>query len=108
MLKRLCEDGHFAEMHDAYRFGAALALARGVIPEEGPSDRRTVFSVGTVDPPPYDLAAAVRLLVDTGETPVYRWVERCAEWGVVELSRLAESGEIDFDSLLQSVRPAGK
>ncbi|MBN3815617.1 hypothetical protein G3N57_02915 [Paraburkholderia sp. Se-20369] len=99
LLKRLKEDGHFAEMADAYRFGIALALAHGVVPPEPPAPRTTIFSVATIDPD-REIGNAVRMLADTQDLPVYRWVERLAEWGVNELARRSESGDIDVGSIL--------
>ncbi|MBU6522436.1 hypothetical protein LA354_07320 [Ralstonia pickettii] len=99
LLKRLKDDGHFAEMADAYRFGIALALAHGVVPPEPPSPRTTIFSVATIDPE-REIGNAVRMLADTQDMPIYRWIERLAEWGVNELARRAEGGEIDFGALL--------
>lgn len=106
-LKRLKEDGHFAEMADAYRFGVALALAHGVIPDEVPTPRTTIFSVATVDPD-REISNAIRALMDTEDTPVYRWAERLAEWGVAELARQAESGEIDVGAILQEAGQSDK
>lgn len=102
VLKRLKEDGHFAEMADAYRFSIALALAHGVVPDEPPPPRTTIFSVATVDPD-REIGNAVRALMDTRDIPVYRWVERLAEWGVTELARRAEGGDIDFGAILEEV-----
>lgn len=99
LLKRLKEDGHFAEMADAYRFGIALALAHGVIPGEPLAPRTTIFSVATIDPD-REIATAIQALMDTEDLPIYRWAERLAEWGVVELSRRAEAGDIDVASLV--------
>lgn len=99
-LKRLKEDGHFAEMADAYRFGIALALAHGVVPDEPSPPRTTIFSVATVDPD-REIGNAIRALMDTQDIAVYRWVERLAEWGVTELARRAEGGDIDFGGILE-------
>lgn len=99
VLKRLKEDGYFAEMADAYRFGIALALAHGVIPGEPPTPRTTIFSVATIDPD-REISTAIQALMDTEDLPTYKWAERLAEWGVIELSRRAEVGEIDLTSLV--------
>jgi hypothetical protein len=98
-LVRLKEDGHFLEMVDAYKCGIALALAHGVLPGEVPLPRRTVFSVATVDPD-RELATAIKAIMEVADTPVYRMAERLAEWGVEELARQSEGGEIDFGALL--------
>lgn len=101
LLKRLKDDGHFSEMADAYRFGVALALAYGVLPDEPIPPKTTIFSVATIDPD-REIALAVRTILgdEIDGTPVYRMVERLAEWGVRELSRKADEGEIDFAGLL--------
>lgn len=100
VLKRLKEDGHFGEMADAYRFGIALALAHGVIPDEPPPPRTTIFSVATIDPD-REIGNAIRSLMDTQSMAIYRWAERLAEWGVTELARRAERGDIDFGAILE-------
>lgn len=105
LLKRLAEDkrnGHFAEMADAYRLGIGLALANAVIPDEVPTPRTTIFNVGTLDPDK-QIYNAIRLLSDTGETSVYRWAERLAEWGVRELATRAEAGTLDIGELLGEI-----
>lgn len=110
MLRRLAEDkinGNFAEMADAYRFGIALALAHGVVPDEISGQRTTIFNVGTVDPDK-QIYTTIQALVNTGDTPVYRWAERLAEWGVREMSSMNDRGDLDIGSLLakaQEERP---
>jgi hypothetical protein len=102
MLKRLAEDkqnGNFAEMADAYRFGIALALAHGVMPEEILGQRTTIFNVGTLDPDK-QIYTTIRSLLKTGDTPVYRWAERLAEWGVREMSTMSDKGELDLGAIL--------
>lgn len=106
LLKRLKEDEHFAEMADAYRFGIALALAHGVVPNEPPPPRTTIFSVGTIDPE-REIAEAISTLHDTGSIPVYKWAERLAEWGVTELWHRASSGDLDLGAILQEVTDLG-
>jgi hypothetical protein len=102
MLKRLAEDkqnGNFGEMADAYRFGIALALAHGVIPEEIAGQRTTIFNVGTLDPDK-QIYTTIRSLWKTGDTPVYRWAERLAEWGVREMTAMSDKGELDIGTIL--------
>jgi hypothetical protein len=101
-LKRLKEDGHFLEMLDGYRCGIALALAQGVVPDELPTPRQNVFGVATFDPDS-QIATAIRAIMDTKDIAVYRWAERLAEWGIEELAKQADSGEIDFGRLLEQV-----
>lgn len=105
MLKRLTEDkqnGNFAEMADAYRFGIALALANGVIPEDV-SGQRTIFNVGTLDPDK-QIYMTIKFLINTGDTPIYHWAERLAEWGVREMSSMADRGDFDIGSILAKVQ----
>lgn len=108
-LQRLKEDGHFREMLDAYRFGIGLALAEGVIPNEISS--KTVFSVATLDPN-QTLKSAIRAIMGdhVKEVPVYRMAERLADWGVRELFKHSQKGEIDvvaiFDSLVPTNEPS--
>jgi len=102
LLKRLKEEGHFAEMADAYRLGIALALAYEIKPDEISGGKQTVFSVATIDPD-RDIATAVRTILGDDGASIYRHVERLAEWGVTELARRAEAGEIDFAGLLSEV-----
>jgi len=106
MLKRLAEDkqnGNFAEMTDAYRFAIALALAHGVMPDEISGQRTTIFNVGTLDPDK-QIFTTVSSLLNTGDTPVYRWAERLAEWGVREMSLLNDKGELDIGAILSEVQ----
>lgn len=102
LLKRLAEDkrsGNFAEMADAYRFGIALALAYGVMPDEISGQRTTVFNVGTLDPDK-QIYIAIKYLLVTGDTPIYRWAERLAEWGVREMAAISEKGALDIGTIL--------
>jgi len=99
LLKRLKEDGHFAEMADAYRFGLALALACGEEPEEL-TPRTTIFSVATIDPDK-EIFSAVKALKNPLGVSIYKQVERYADWGVRELSKRAKNGDIDFATLLK-------
>jgi hypothetical protein len=101
-LKRLKEEGHFADMTDAYRFGIALALAYGVTPGITSGSRQTIFNVGTLDPDKSLFAAVSALRPETNE-PVYRTAEKLAEWGVEEISRMAENGEISFSDLFREI-----
>jgi hypothetical protein len=102
-LDRLKEMGYFAEKMDGYRFAVSLALAQGVIPPD--ITRRTTFlNVGSLDPDQTLRRAVEALLNDQmeGTTP-YRLVERLADWGVTELFRQAEHGDIDFGGILDQL-----
>lgn len=97
-LQELKELGHFAEMADAYRFAVALALAHNQCAPQ--ANRRTIFNVGTVDPDGL-LAAAIESLVADRNEPVYRLLERFAEWGVEELYRQIGRNPSALSDLLQ-------
>jgi hypothetical protein len=102
-LDRLKEMGYFAEKMDAYRFAVSLALAQGVIPPEI-TKRTTFLNVGSLDPDQTLRRAVEALLNDQieGTTP-YRLVERLADWGVTELYRQAEQGDINFVEILDQL-----
>jgi len=102
-LDRLKEMGYFAEKMDGYRFAVSLALAQGVIPPDI-TKRTTFLNVGSLDPDQTLRRAVEALLSDQmeGTTP-YRLVERLADWGVTELFRQAELGDIDFGSILNQL-----
>lgn len=97
-LKRLKEDGHFAEMADAYRFAIALALANGARPPELPT-KVNVFGVSTIDPEK-EVYAAIKGLLDVGDVPVYKWAERLADWGIHEIANRLDRG-LEVESALQ-------
>lgn len=101
-LKRLKEDGHFSEMVDAYRFGIAFGLSQGVVPDEVPSPRTTVFGVTTVDPEGL-ISTAISTLSDDKMTPIYKLAERYAEWGVSKLGEHSLNGSIDIPAIINSV-----
>ena len=105
-LRRLKEDGHFREMADAYRFAIGLALAQGVTPPEVTT--QTVFGVATIDPD-QSIRDAIRAILEkeVETTPVYRMAERLADWGIQELSLLAERGDIDFVAIFDQLSSAG-
>lgn len=107
-LKRLQEDGHFLEMRDAYRLGIALALSRGIRPPEiSPPKASGIYSISQIDPD-QSIALSIKLLMGTEELPPYRWAERLAEWGVEELSRESEKGQIDIVKLLEEAQENAK
>ena len=93
-------------MADAYRFAIALALAHGVVPPELPTPRTNIFGVATIDLSS-EIYNAIKALMDTREIPVYRWAERLAEWGVEELARQTDAGEIDFSKILEEAERIG-
>ncbi|MCW5673946.1 MAG: hypothetical protein KIT15_05145 [Xanthobacteraceae bacterium] len=103
-LKRLKEEGHFREMMDAYRFAIGLALAQGMLEPPDISSTTTVFSVATIDP---DQTLRRGIEAIAGERlkgkSVYKLAERLADWGIQELSREAENGEIKVVALFDQL-----
>lgn len=97
-LKALKENGHFGEEKDAYIFAVSLALRCGAMAERG--NFGTIFNIGSLDSSK-ELYEAVKALRQNTDEPVYKTVERLAEWGVNELYAVSETGEIDFSKWLQ-------
>ncbi len=85
-LNSLKEDGLISEKLDGYRLGVALALAHGEIAPATVKREATFMNIGSLDPHG-ELQAAVQALCPQPEEPVYRTVERLAEWGIEELVR---------------------
>ena len=84
-LKALQQGGTFKEMADAYRLGVAYALFERVDVRDLPEVRGgTIFNVGTLDPDRI-LYSAVSALTSEDAMPVYRRLERLADWGVSEI-----------------------
>lgn len=106
-LKRLQEENHFADMRDAYRVGIALAMAFGIRPPEIIQPKIGRYNISQIDEDK-TIEMAIALLSDTGGVPSYRWAERLAEWGVEELSRESEKGQIDFSRLLTEAKEKAK
>lgn len=102
-LKQLKEDEHFLEMRDAYRFGIALALSKGITPPEVPSPKSTIFGVATLDPDKA-IYTAINSLMDLNGIPVYSMAERLAEWGVNFLFEKGQVGQIDITNLIETAK----
>ena len=98
LLSQMKEDKFLEEMADGYRLGIGLALAQRIDPDDVPQ-RRTVFSVATIDPD-QEIAAAIRALIDLQGGSVYRMAERLAEWGVIELAKQFDGSPIDVGALV--------
>jgi len=102
-LKQLKEDEHFLEMRDAYRFGIALALSKGIIPPEVPTPKSTIFGVATLDPDKTIYTAITSLMI-LNDLPVYSMAERLAEWGVNYLFEKSQLGQIDITNLIEQAK----
>lgn len=104
-LRRLKDNGYFDELVDAYRFAVAFALASGydihneALPSEQPK-RTTIFNVGTLDPA-QKLQAVVRSLGSVESEPIYKTIERLAEYGVKELTQRMENGQLNILAMLE-------
>jgi len=106
MLKTLADE-HFSEMTHGYRFAIALALAMGSSGHDFDGEkRRTFINVGTLDRD-HALKQLILLLYDCEESEAYGVAERLAEWGVREMARRDEAGELDFASLIEEAGTAG-
>jgi hypothetical protein len=99
VLRALETSGVFHRVLDGYRFAVGLGIAHGGF-EAGDFSRVTVFNVGTLDPD-RTLFVAVGALRSMADEPVYRSLERYAEWGARELGRLHSGGDIEFGELLR-------
>lgn len=86
-LERLCEEKHFSEMRDGYRFAVAYALAKGARPGKMESSRKNMFAIPTIDPDGH-LKLAIETLYPLEDETAYRVAERLADWGVSEIDRL--------------------
>lgn len=92
-LDQLKEKGFINEKLDGYRIGVALALAHGEIAPPTVKRDTTFMNIGSLDPNG-ELQAAVQALCAQGDEPVYRTVERLAEWGIAELVRLSAGEDV--------------
>lgn len=101
-LDRLKNEGYFYEMLDAYKFAVAYALACNAI-SPPLSNTTTIFNVGTLDKDRM-LYNAVETLRHEDDEPVYKTVERLAEWGIKEMISDAERGSIDFSNIFTKVQ----
>jgi hypothetical protein len=102
ILKQLKRDGIFKEMVDGYRFGIALAIAYGNIASED-IKTNTIFNIGTLDPDDKLQKIIIEFFPDATEKP-YTYAERLAEWGVSEMGKLTESGELKFTDIFDKVQ----
>lgn len=98
-LRRLKEDGYFAEMLDAYRFAISLGIAHDM-KSSGSGSRSTIFNVGSLDPDKTIYNTIRALANDSGES-VYGLAEQYAEWGVAEMSKEAANGTLSLAALIQ-------
>lgn len=103
-LKRLKDDGYFHEMQDGYKFAVGLALFSNAI-ELNMSNSGTMYGTGDLDQN-NDIYETVKALRSNNDEPVYKTVERLAEWGVKELYEQAQNGEIDFSKILSTAYSA--
>jgi hypothetical protein len=103
-LRRLMEDEHIKEMQDGYKFAVGLALFNNAIePNMGTS--ATMYGTGDLDQG-QDIYETVKALRVDCDEPIYKTVERLAEWGVKEMYEQAQNGDLDFSKLLISAEKA--
>lgn len=103
-LDRLKTDNHFSQMQDAYKFAVGLALASGAI-SPPLKNTITIFGSGDLDQD-RSLYEVVKALRTDKDEPVYKTIERLADWGVQELFAQTEAGSIHFSSILGAVAQA--
>lgn len=101
MCKRLQEVGIFTELRDAYRFGIALAMARGKAAAEV-SRPATMFDVGGMDPDG-TIRDAIREMYPEERDRPYAFAERLAEYGVEVLGQLHDARTLRFEDLIREV-----
>lgn len=106
ILDRLKTDGYFNEMLDAYKFAVAYALACNAI-SPPLSNTTTIFNVGSLDRD-HQLYDAVKSLRADHDEPVYKTIERLAEWGIQEMGSEADNGDIKFSSIFELISKAGE
>ena len=107
MLRRLVDNKYFKEMQDGYKFAVGLALFSNAI-EINMGTSVTIYGTGDLDPGQeiYEVVKALRFDCDE---PIYKTVERLAEWGVKEMYEQDRDGYLDFSKLLISAeKEAGK
>jgi len=106
-LERLKTEGYFKEMQDAYKYAVGLALACGGI-SDPLRNSVTIYGTGDIDQDRalYDTVKILRSDMNIVSEPVYKTIERLAEWGVNELSGMADAGSIDFMSIIESLKKA--
>lgn len=105
MLQSLKEHQLFAEMLDGYRFAIAMALASGAAGSPIEGGKNTFVNVGTLDRDG-TLRRIVTALARCPSDDAYNKAEQLAEWGVREMDRRFQDGQLDFGDLLQELAEA--
>lgn len=102
-LKFLAEEEKlFKEMRDGYRFAIAYSIAKKIYPKDSAEKFRTTFSLASIDPDGA-LKSLIETLYPELDIPRYTILERLADAGVAELSRLHKENSLDIDRLLEEV-----
>jgi hypothetical protein len=102
-LKYLAEDEKlFKEMKDGYRFAMAYSIAKKIHPKDSAEKFRTTFSLASIDPDG-SLKSLIESLYPDIDIPRYTILERLADAGMAELSRLHKESNLDIDRLLEEV-----
>lgn len=97
-LRRLKEDGYFHEMQDGYKFAVGLAILYDAL-DSNMTNAGTMYGTGDLDQNK-DIYEIVKALRTSADEPVYKTVERYAEWGVKELYEQSLNEGINFSKLL--------
>ena len=92
-LTAMKEEGHFAEMRDAYRLAIAVAMRAGDLAPKDQKRTRTYLNAGSLDPDGILRDAVLETYGAEGQP--YEVIERLAEAGIAILSEeLSLSGEV--------------
>jgi hypothetical protein len=100
ILSQMKEDEYILELTDGYKLAIGLALANDIKPNEVPAPKRTILAVSGLDPD-QEIATAIRSLVNLEGGSVYRYAERLAEWGVMEMASRFKGGFLDIASMIK-------
>jgi hypothetical protein len=98
LLEQMKNDGVFKEMADGYRLGVALAISRGQVGTEEVKGRRTFLSHASLDPQGLMRDMISELFPEARDRP-YAFLQRLAEYGVMEMGRLHEARRLRFGGL---------
>jgi hypothetical protein len=101
VLERLRDDGHVAELVDAYRLCVAVACAWNVVPDLNREGKRTtMFAAGTVDTSTVEIRMAIAELYPNFRTTPYRAIEDLAGEGAKIVDEYTDGAMIRLHELV--------
>ena len=100
MLESLHDAGIIKELSDGYRLAITLAIKRDLEPAPENIHTGTLVNVGSLDGDQTlrDLVAILR--PESSDAP-YRYIERLADAGLTELTKIQAKGQIRFADLFK-------